>query len=177
MLAVADVRREQYGEQGVKALLVGMLRAAKRLLGTAPTVVTSETGTEVRVPVLALDPRIEDGRPIPRTPGDSEAVVLNWNPYFSPTWTDISTATQAALAANGGKQVISQRTAVQAIQSLWGVEDVDAEMELIEEDADAAVKRMQESMAASGPAPFGEESETPEAPRPETEAPPEPEQE
>lgn len=156
MLAAADIRREQYGERGVKALLGGMLKAAKKLLAVPPQVIGEGMDAKLAVPALDLEPRMVEDKLVPREPGERESITLNWNPYFSPTWKDIADATKAVVVANGNKPVLSQRSSVKAVQSLWGVKDVDAELELIEEDADAAVERMQESMAA-GPDPFADD--------------------
>lgn len=160
MTALCDIRREQYGQQGVIPLLTGMLRAAKRLLSQPAETMTSEDGTTlVRVPALALPPRVipqEDGTALlrPRVPGQSEVITLNWPPYFPATWQDISAATSAATTASGNKPVITRRTAIQAISSMWGVRSVDAELDGIKKDAEAAVEEMQKAMAlAPGPTP------------------------
>lgn len=158
MLAAADIRREQYGERGIKTVLGGMLKAAKKLLAVPPQVIGEGMDAKIAVPSLDLEPRLVDEKLVPRSPGSRESISLNWNPYFSPTWTDIAQATTAAVAANGGKPILSQRSSVKAVQTLWGVKDVGIELEQIEEDASAAVHRMQESMAA-GPDPFGKKDD------------------
>jgi hypothetical protein len=88
-------------------------------------------------------------REVERKPGKSEHLILNWNPYFSPTWDDIQKASVAATTANGGKPVLSQRTAVQALQSLWGISDVEAEMQQLTHEGDVAMKKAQEAFAAT----------------------------
>lgn len=172
MLAACDVRREQYGEHGIKAVIVGMMRAAKQLASRPP--MDTDQATPEGAPVLLqslvlLPPRMvkqEDGsvKAEPRKPGESEDLVLNWNPYFPPTWTDISAATTAANMANGQKPVASQKTTIQALQSMWGVNDVDAELDRINEEADEAAARQQEmfaqAAATSEPA-TGTEAEPP----------------
>jgi len=167
MLANCDILRGQYGEHGIKQILLDMLRVARKL-ETAPAVEDPETG-ELYQPKVILPPRMErrdraegdegegddDGRgdgddvvAVERKPGSSEQIVLNWRPYFAPTWADIQSATTAVGAANGGKPTISQRTSVQVIAALVGVEDVDAELERIEEEADAAMEKAQQALAA-----------------------------
>jgi len=154
MLAQADILREQYGEHAVKPMLIGMLRAA-RVIAARPPIpappLPDGTASELQ-PAVILPPRIVEGVPTERTPGTSEALTLNWNPYFSPTWVDIQAASVAATTANGGKPVVSQRTTVQALQSLWGVTDVDAEMDELHEESEKAIEQAQRAMA-EGPNP------------------------
>lgn len=157
MLAQADVYREQYGEMGLKRILRDMLRAA-RLLGTRPSeTIMGDDGGVLAVRRVAITPpdKVEvdaDGK-VTRTkrePGTSEMLALNWNPYFSPTWSDIQAATTAAQTANGGKPLISQRTSIASVQSLYGVTDVERELDAIHEDAEHAVQLAQKAM---GPGP------------------------
>lgn len=148
MLANCDTLRDQYGEFGIKRILVDMLKVARRFLTTAPTVATD--GTLVQSKIL-LPPKIEtdeeSGTVTVRelTPGTSERVTLNWRPYFSPTWKDIVDATTGMKNANGGKPTVSHRSSVQAIAPLIGVEDIDEEMKRIEEEAEADMERQQEA--------------------------------
>jgi len=187
MLANCDILREQYGEHGLLPLLQDMLRVARKFGASAPTV-DPKTGQTTRQAVL-LPPRmekIEQGDEdvvvaVERTPGTSDQIALNWRPYFSPTWNDISTAVTAAKNANGGKPVISQRTSTQAIAPMFGVKDVDAEMDALDKEAEEAVERAQRAFTngatfepivppgkAPGKAPAqpfkARESEPPEAP-------------
>jgi len=160
MLAQADVYREQYGEMGLKRILRDMLRASRHIGLAPPVFEVSPDGTkliESRAGLL-VPPRIEraeDGTITrhPRTPGESDAISLNWNPYFSPTWTDIKAATEAAQLANGGKPLISQKTSIASVQTLYGVSDVDAELLQIHEDAERAVEQAQRAMMGNGPTP------------------------
>jgi len=190
MLAKCDLLREQYGEFGIKRVLVGMLRAAKVVAST--TVTDPVTGQTTKMGVVLpkrmvreepedeepeaetleavaqedeaaeagdaalppLPPHKEKKEPevrfVERKPGTSEEIALNWNPYFSPTWADIKLAADAVKAANGGKPVISQRTSIEAVQSLFGVNDVDEELHEIEE---ASKQAMEEAAAAMGGGP------------------------
>ena len=194
MLARCDLLREQYGEFGIRRVLLGMLKAARTI---GATVSTDESGATVktgvvlpkRVVVDEPEPDEEEdeeedepeepaevdeatGQLIPRapkppepppeptvryverTPGKSEEITLNWNPYFSPTWQDISLAATAVKNANGGKAVISQRTAVQSVQSLFGITDVDEEMRAIKGEAAEAVEQAQAAFGAGPPQGF-----------------------
>lgn len=154
MLANCDILREQYGEHGVKRILLDMLRVARTFLTAAPK--TLADGTEVRSAVI-LPPRVETETDpesgeetvtiTERTPGMSENVSLNWRPYFAATWDDIVKATTGMKNANGGKATVSQRTSVQAIAPLVGVKDIDAEMALIKEEEEAAMQQAQDAFA------------------------------
>lgn len=155
MLANCDILREQYGEHGIKPMLIDMLRVARNYEQTPPTA-DVETG-ETYQPKVMLPPRIErpegdlDGdleeQLIERTPGESEQIVLNWRPYFAPTWKDISEATRSMKEANGGKPTISQRTSVQEIAALVGIEDVDQEVFRIREEKEEDLEQAQRAFA------------------------------
>ena len=169
MLAATDVLRGTYGEKIVE-LLKGLLRGARNLLGQSRIETNEETGemTEVRLAV-ELPPYFEKNEDGTQTevaldPGSSEHIELNWNPYFAPTWEDISKASASAMAASGGKAVISHRTAVQSVQELFGVVDVDQELEEIAADQQRAIEQMRESFAVEGgggPVPPGTERKPP----------------
>lgn len=153
MLANCDILREQYGEHGVKRVLLDMLRVARMFESMPPT--TLPDGTVVQSKVI-LPPRVEtagedgeEGETIitERKPGASENITLNWRPYFAPTWDDIVKATSGMKNANGGKATVSQRTSVQAIAPLVGVVDIDAEMARIKEEEEEAMERAQDAFA------------------------------
>lgn len=157
MLAACDILREQYGEHGVKRILLDMVRVARMFEAREPTALAD--GTVVQSKVI-LPPRVETTRDeddpeaeeqvtiTERTPGTSENISLNWRPYFAPTWDDIVKATTGMKNANGGKATVSQRTSVQAIAPLVGVEDIDAEMARIKEEEEAAMQQAQDAFAA-----------------------------
>lgn len=173
MLARCDVLREQYGEHGVKPILRDMLEVARKLLLQPP--VETEDG-EVVTYAITLPPRVEreaaaepGGEPTvtttPRNPGTSSEVMLNWRPYFSPTWKDVLDGTTALKNANGGKAMVSQLTAVKAVGTMLGVEDAEAELALIQEEEQTAMAQQQavfesqlaaESQLAPGPKKPGE---------------------
>lgn len=158
MLANCDILREQYGEHGIKPIVLDMLRVARRMSTAMPSV--DADGRTVRA-VVVLPPRMvrmeaegdEEGEEVPveREPGTSEQISLNWRPYFSPTWADISTAVTAAKNANGGAAVISQRTGAQAVAPLFGVKDVDAEMKQIRSEQDESEERAARAFGPAAP--------------------------
>lgn len=154
MLANCDVLREQYGDHAVLPILLDMLRVSRTM---QDPVTDPKTGMVTRS-LVVLPPRMEkmdEGDEtkevaVERVPGESEQISLNWRPYFSPTWADINAAVGAAKNANGGKPVISQRTSTQSIAPMFGVKDVDAEMDAMEHEAEEAVERQQKMFSDGG---------------------------
>lgn len=186
-LATAGVLREQYGIHGAIPILRDMLEVARALENAPP--IELEDGTKVRRGFM-LDPRLEAEEledededeeeageepgedleepevpimvEVERTPGTSSALELVWPPYFAPTWTDRKEAVEAAKAANGDKPVISHRTSVAAVASLFGVADVDEEIAQIEREGQEAAKRAMEAFGGdptAGADAFGENDE------------------
>lgn len=154
MLANCDILREQYGEHGVKIILRDMVRVARMFEAAAPVVLPDGTTVQSKVilpPKVETETDQESGAQsvtiTPRTPGESENVNLNWRPYFAPTWDDIVKATTGMKNANGGKATLSQRTGVQAIAPLVGVQDIDAEMARIAEDEAKVMEQAQTAFA------------------------------
>lgn len=155
MTAKCDIHREQYGDNAIKPILVGMLRASKQILaGGSQTRELADGSVVIEQPVIVISKKpIHEGesggksdrkvRYEDRVPGDLEEIKLNWNPYFTPTWADIDTATTAVQKANGGKPVISQRTALQSVQSLYGISNVDHELEELAEESKRAMEDAQ----------------------------------
>ena len=56
-------------------------------------------------------------------------VTLAWGDYFEPSAMDRKSAVETALLASGGAPVLSHRSAVASIAAMFGVQDVDAEVE------------------------------------------------
>jgi len=150
MLARCDLYREQYGEFGIKPIARDMLHAARIILARPPSV--DVNGEEVRETIV-LPPKLHEGKVVERDPGESETIDLNWNPYFAPTWEDISKAVTATQTASGGKALISQRTATTAVQTLFNVHDVDAEIEAMGDEAEEATERAMRAMSGEGRGP------------------------
>jgi hypothetical protein len=154
MLTNCDTFREQYGERGIKIILRDMLRVA-RAFAARPPIVDPITGATVIPGVILPDKVTSSVDPATgavtttvtkRVPGTSEQIVLNWRPYFPATWQDINQAATAMKTANGGKPALSQRSSVQAIAPLVGVEDVDAEMAQIEDEAEKDAEAAKDMM-------------------------------
>lgn len=158
MTAQADIYRERYGEMMIKPLLHGLLRAC---------IVLEKIGTPAVLPPRVVEIDGEPPKVLERVVGpraERATISLNWNPYFSPTWPDIKAATEAAKLANGDKPVLSQRSAISAVQSLWGVENVDEELDAIHEDAEKALAQAQATMGLGGPAPAALDGKDPTKP-------------
>lgn len=157
MLARLDLLREQYGEFGVKPLLRDMVRAAA-LVESRTEIAADGSRTVGRVVLPARvqmePPKEPGGEPVVRrterrAPAAEELeITLNWLPYFPPGWEEIAKATDAAQKATGGKPVLSQRSAIAAVKTLWGVSDVDTELAAIEVESEAAMAQAQEMMRA-----------------------------
>lgn len=153
MLANCDVLREQYGEHGIRPMMIDMLTAARMFVAKEP--VTLPDGSQVQAGVI-LPPKVETTvdeagnetvTTTERTPGTSSNLTLNWRPYFSATWEDIVNAANGLKTASGGKAIISQRTGVQAIAPLVGIDNVDAELAKIEEEEEAAAEKQVDMFA------------------------------
>ena len=138
-LARVDELRGTYGDGACK-LLKGLLRQARAL----------PEGAVVLRPVAEAEAAQEPGdvekKLVTPVLGKGEDVTLVWPTYFSPTWPDKQAAVTAVQTASGGKPLISQKTALRSVADLFGVEDVDAELAAVEEDAEAAMDREVESM-------------------------------
>jgi hypothetical protein len=148
-LAKCDTLREQYGDATV-LILESIVRAAQ-ILGD----------DQIELPDrVELGEPGEDGEPgeptvTPRSvPVGEVHLTLNWPPYFAPTWHDIAEASKAAQDASGGSAIISKRTATAAIATMFGVDDIDAEMAAIAADRATAVEEAAEAMK-SGVGPDG----------------------
>lgn len=166
MINQADKLREQYGRFLIQ-LMRGMLIAAKKIGTRDPgAVVTTADGIRIQVvPSVKLEDRYidvdvpsddptkpgkKDRQRTPRVPGQSETIELNWPPYFPNTWTDTKMAIDAISEANGHQPVISQRTSVETVSSMFGIADVDQELEAIA--ADTALRNAMAVAAAEAEA-------------------------
>jgi len=158
MLSRCDVFRDQYGE-GMVQLLTGMLTAAKMIheQEEGPVVQTADGARLQDKPTVELPPRmVEDevtGEQITqeRVPGESDVITLNWPPYFPNTWEDIKAAVEATQAARGGSSaLISRKTALENLAPMFGVADVDQELEAMDEDRATDMAMMNATMGEMG---------------------------
>lgn len=157
MLSKADMMREQYGEKCVKPLLMMILTAALKLNKGVAT-----DGAIVRQ-VLKLPPKVvssPDGTLVstPRAPGPdavNAVVKLMWPAYFEPTMSDVLAAAQAAGAAKLA-QLIDAEHAVKFTAEYFGVEDVQAVLAKIKDEASSQQADMEAmALGASGVSPAG----------------------
>lgn len=159
MTAQCDLLRGQYGKL-IRALLSGMLRAARAIITRPPgeLVRTADGQVLQAVPTVLLPPKFveetsSDGtksvRAIERNPGTSDAIQLNWRSYFPPTPADVTAMVGSATTAKGA--LIQQKTATSYVANVFGVKDVDAEVLQLEVEKQAAFDQMSEM----GPTAFG----------------------
>lgn len=154
MLDVADNLRVEYG-----AALRGIVNDALRLLTTRAA---AEGGVNL--------PSYDAARPaLARLYGVDAtgarvwlgaSLSLAWGAYFEPSAGDRQTAVDTAMKANGGRAVLSQRTATASVASMFGVADVDAEVAAVEREDGAARATVAGTLARLG----GEAPEADDAP-------------
>lgn len=142
MLSKGDILRDQYGEDGILRILDQMISSARNMnIGesvieeyvdeeTLEPIIDEETGEPKQEEVqydLDLPPRYdkievtdEDGNPTgefrvqqkARVPGKGR-LELEWPDYFKPTPNDKQIQATGLSLAAGGKQIMSQQTAVE----------------------------------------------------------------
>jgi len=144
MLAKADVLREQYGEKGIKPMLLDMVTVARKL-GEGKVDATGQVVKQV----LRLPPRViktEAGQKVTeRKLGAGGGVLtLQWPHYFEPVLSDVQAAVTAASAAKSGELVDAEH-ASKFIAEYFGVEDV---AEMLKRVAAAAKEKDTEMQAA-----------------------------
>jgi len=166
MITQADILREQYGAFIVQ-LMNGMLRAAKQIQGQEPgeAFVTADGQRMQHKPTVLLPQRVEtvekSDEPgeakeherimVDRVPGNIEEITLNWPPYFPNTWADTKSAVEATQAARGSAgAIISRKTATESVAAMFGIADVDDELESIDADRATDMAFMQQAMGDSG---------------------------
>jgi len=157
MISKADVMREQYGERGIKKILMMMLLVARRL-GTATKVGDKMVRSQVSLPQkMGKD---EEGKrtSTPRDFGKGISMEMQWPKYFEPTGEEISKATDAAGKAKE-LGLIDEKHAVEHVADMFNVDDVESMMEVIAEEKEAKKAELQEQMMNSMPPGSGEEEE------------------
>jgi hypothetical protein len=167
MLNRSDIFRDQYGE-GMVQLLTGMLTAAKMVYAQeeGPVVLTEDGHRMQDKPTVDLPPRMVQNEatgemePVERNPGDSDTITLNWPPYFPNTWQDTKQAVEATQAARGGSSaIISRKTAVENLAPLFGIADVDQEIESMDADRATDMAMMNAAMSESAGPGGGDEED------------------
>lgn len=151
MLAKCDILRDQYGEAIVDVMRSLLEMARKGGVVLDPIIEMKEVEDLEGNPVLD-----KNGEPktvtteVPRNPGSSSRISLKWPPYFPATWEDRKIAIESTKAAAGNQSVLSRETAIELLAPLLDIEDVDAELDRIEEDANGASERAKAIFGPSG---------------------------
>ena len=155
MVARADALRMTWGE-GLRRVVEGLWKMCVAFHGKPTTITDPETGeqTPAQFGVLLPDRVIEDDAGNitrePREPGEGGDIKLVWGPYFPPTLSDTQTALGLAQAAAGGAQLFSAETMRRWAGNFVGVEDVDHEVELIEQERAALPGMPSPDLAGGG---------------------------
>lgn len=150
MLAKADVMREQYGEKGIKPMLLDMVEVARKLAeGKADAVTGQIVKGSVDLPPRMI--KTDAGTvSVERKLGPGGVTNLQWPHYFEPMLSDISQAADSAAKAKQGG-LIDDEHASKFVAEYFGVEDVQAMLKKIKDEA----KAKEEAMAAQMMGGFG----------------------
>ena len=144
MLDHADNLRVEYGDALVRIVnLMLRLLASERVHAEGALLRTYDTA----FPVLSRFQGVgADGarKWIP------VAVSLQWGEYFEPSAQDRQAAVATAMAASGGQPVLSHRSAVAAVAALFGLQDVDAEVDATSSEHAASQQSAAEALARFG---------------------------
>lgn len=150
MEARVDVLREQYGQQGILPLIYKMLRAIKKMSAQSVNEEGIVERGEIKIP-----PRVVVGKDGQKTvkerilPDDVEPVLgIEWPPQRRPTPEEISSMATAVsgMKTNG---VVSLERAVHMLAPFTGVEDPQAEIDLINSEAKEREAEAQAKAAAA----------------------------
>lgn len=144
MTSQTDVLRVSYGT-GIERLIEQQVASYRRTVDTrdpetgekADLVEVGEDGEEIQIEhVLDLPPKVveeegEDGtrsislEPVSLGPSERVDVELEWPPYFEQSANEVQAEAGAMVAANGGKPVMSQQTAVERFARAIGIDPVE----------------------------------------------------
>lgn len=145
MLAKADVMREQYGEKGIKPMVLDMVKVARKL---SEGEVDQTTGQLVKG-AINLPPRLvktpEGTVSVPRKIGPGGVTNLQWPHYFEPMLADVQAAVASAVAAKGAA-LVDDEHASKFVAEYFDVEDVTAMLKKVKEEAKKREAEMQAAM-------------------------------
>lgn len=144
MLDTASMIRVDYGEA-----FVSILDALLRLMFETAQGVYVATLDAARGALAKLRRPVEGGG----ASWIAAPVSLAWGEFFEPSWSDISSAIDAATKATGGRAVLSQRAAMRLVAPVVGVDDLDAEAEEVAREGGADAEAMRSTIAGMQPAP------------------------
>jgi hypothetical protein len=130
LIALVQEYRHTWWPKGLRRVLSMMLRM---------TVELTKQDKTIRVPNTEKVAAILD-RFLVESEWIEPRMVAHWGKFFDPSSTEIKTNVEAAATAKE-KQLISPETAVEFTSHDFGVDDVEAELEEIEDAADEAESR------------------------------------
>lgn len=133
--------REDFGPHGICAAVCMLLRVALAAETQRPGSVYLDGLKEARSILEGFNQTIE--KPTATAEAQAESVKvwmpakldLEWGPMFPDTAADVKAKTEAATAARDGK-LISKKTGVAAVAPMFGVIDVEQEVDDLEEEAE-----------------------------------------
>lgn len=127
MLDKADNLRVEYGE-ALRAVLNAFLRLLSGILPTSQGVLlrTYDDAVPALNRLYGEDAKTKE----PRWVG--ARISLRWGDYFEPSAQDRQVAVTTAMAACGGKPVLTRHAAVASVASMFGVQDVNSVVEELE---------------------------------------------
>lgn len=147
--------REDFGEHGLQAVLSMLLRVAMRAEANAAGSVYIDGLAELVGTLAGFEREVVNRAKRWMPP----ALDLAWGPMFADTTADIAQKVTAAKDAQTGK-LISSKTAVQAVAPLFGVSDIEAEIQAIEDEEPEETEQPPPMNPNQGKEP-GEENESP----------------
>jgi hypothetical protein len=138
MISKADVLREQYGEKGLKPLIMMMIKAV-RLLQEGK--INAEEGViekfEILLPPRVVDDENGETKTEPQKLGPGGVFKLQWPKYFEPLLADVELATRSAVAASAGG-LVDLEHAIKFVAEYFKVGDVDAMIKRIKSEQQKA---------------------------------------
>ena len=139
MLDTCDNLRATYGD--AITLIVGQLLrlcAGEQALNGGVHLQSWEDAKPALAKMFAskvVPAKEEGGEPTMERVWCNPTVSLGWGDYFSPSWSEVSSAVEATSKATGGKPVLSQRQAVTLLAKLTGVSNVEDELAQLASEA------------------------------------------
>lgn len=159
MLDHADNLRVEYGDALVRIVSV-MLRvmAAPAVVASGVMLANFDAASPVLARLVGADATTGEARWI------GPSIALVWGDYFAPSSEDRMTAIDTAIKATGGRPVLSLRSAVASVAPLFGVLDVDAEVDAVGGEETAQREAVTSTMRALGGTDETPGADEPEAP-------------
>ncbi|WP_294637417.1 hypothetical protein [uncultured Aquabacterium sp.] len=125
LIWLTDKLRTSYGDRGLLPLLRMVIKAAAR-----------------------IEIRLSDGSKVDGMSDAPEAALsLRWPHWYAPTYTDKQAEVTTLNMATGGRQLLSQETAVKSLASSYDVADPEDELRAIEADGPTPDQAAKEAAA------------------------------